>query len=337
LVGILGLGLIVGVGIYSVFHFLKSKPTPEQTALANDAPAHIVNIDNATTRPASAVAETPATRPAALAAVAIAPAAQVPALSSAQILAQGKAKLDVGELLAGRQILNDALNAGTFAPADAASAKNEISRANQTIIFSPRLFADDVYGGTYTVPPGGVLIRIAKNFNLTSEMLCRVNSLSDARKLRAAQVIKVVQGPFYAVVTKSSFTIDMYLGGVAGEKSAMYVTTFSVGLGKDNSTPNGNWIVEPGHKLTHPIYYSPRGGGVIPADDPKNPLGNYWIGLAGTEGQAVGQASYGIHGTIEPDSIGKQASMGCIRLRNDDIAMVYEMLVEGKSAIVVKD
>ena len=72
-------------------------------------------------------------------------------------------------------------------------------------------------------------------------------------------------------------------------------------------------------------------------DDPKNPLGGYWIGLTGTEGQAVGKMSYGIHGTIDQDSIGKQSSMGCIRLRASDIAMVFDMMVEGKSMVVVKD
>jgi lipoprotein-anchoring transpeptidase ErfK/SrfK len=66
-------------------------------------------------------------------------------------------------------------------------------------------------------------------------------------------------------------------------------------------------------------------------------LGGYWIGLTGTEGQALGKMSYGIHGTIDPDSIGKQSSMGCIRLRHDDIEMVYEMMVEGKSMVVVRE
>jgi len=29
--------------------------------------------------------------------------------------------------------------------------------------------------------------------------------------------------------------------------------------------------------------------------------------------------------------------MGCIRMRNEDVAIVFELLVEGKSTIVVKD
>jgi lipoprotein-anchoring transpeptidase ErfK/SrfK len=96
-------------------------------------------------------------------------------------------------------------------------------------------------------------------------------------------------------------------------------------------------MVEPQKKLKNPTYYSPRGEGVISADDPKNPLGEFWIGLAGVDGHAVGKQSYGIHGTIEPDSIGKQASMGCIRMRNEDVAEVFELLVEGRSNVTIRD
>jgi lipoprotein-anchoring transpeptidase ErfK/SrfK len=115
----------------------------------------------------------------------------------------------------------------------------------------------------------------------------------------------------------------------------MYVTSCPVGLGKDGSTPLGKWLVEPDRKVANPVYYSPRGEGVIEADDPKNPLGEFWVGLAGVDGAAVGQESYGIHGTIEPDSIGKMESMGCIRMRHDDIALVFAALVEGKSTVQI--
>jgi lipoprotein-anchoring transpeptidase ErfK/SrfK len=87
--------------------------------------------------------------------------------------------------------------------------------------------------------------------------------------------------------------------------------------------------------VKNPVYYSPRGEGVIEADDPANPLGEYWIGLAGVEGDAVGKESYGIHGTIDPTSIGRMESMGCIRLKNEDVAVLFSTLVEGKSTVLV--
>ena len=46
--------------------------------------------------------------------------------------------------------------------------------------------------------------------------------------------------------------------------------------------------------------------------------------------------SYGIHGTIDPDSIGKAASRGCIRLRDKDIVEVYDFLVKGSEVVIRK-
>jgi lipoprotein-anchoring transpeptidase ErfK/SrfK len=259
-----------------------------------------------------------------------------PSVSLSSVISTAQSDIDNGRLLSARTQLNDALQSGEISEAEATTVKTMLSQINQTIIFGRQRFADDPYGGTYVVQPGDSLARIALAHDCTWEMIGRINGI-DAKHLRSGATIKLIEGPFFAVVDKHKFTMDLYLGGLPGEKSCMYVTTYMVGLGKDNSTPVGTWMVEPHRKLKHPTYYSPRGEGVIAADDPKNPLGGYWIGLTGTEGQAVGKMSYGIHGTIDPDSIGKQSSMGCIRLHADDIAMVYDMLVEGKSMVVLKE
>jgi lipoprotein-anchoring transpeptidase ErfK/SrfK len=259
-----------------------------------------------------------------------------PSVSISAIISSAQSDMDNGRLLSARSQLNDALQSGELSGAETTTVKTMMSQINQTLIFGRQRFADDPYGGTYVVQPGDSLARIAMAHDCTWEMIGRINGI-DAKHLRSGATIKIVEGPFFAVVDKHKFTMDLYLGGLPGEKSCVYVTTYMVGLGKDNSTPVGTWMIEPHHKLKHPTYYSPRGEGVFAADDPKNPLGGYWIGLTGTEGQAVGKMSYGIHGTIDPDSIGKQSSMGCIRLHADDIAMVYDMLVEGKSMVVLKE
>jgi lipoprotein-anchoring transpeptidase ErfK/SrfK len=256
--------------------------------------------------------------------------------SPSSLLAGAKAKIDAGNLLSTRTQLNDTLQSGQLNLSDESAIKAMISQINQTVVFGREHFPDDPWGGTYSVQSGDSLAKIAAAHDTTWELLSRINGI-DPKHLRAGATIKVVEGPFFGVVDKHKFTLDLYLGGLPGERSSMYVTTFSVGLGRDQSTPVGTWMIEPHHKLKHPTYYSPRGEGVIAADDPKNPLGGYWIGLTGTEGQALGKLSYGIHGTIDPASIGKQSSMGCIRLRSEDIALVYDLMVEGKSMVVVKD
>ena len=232
-------------------------------------------------------------------------------------------------------MLNDALLSNSLSTTDTAATKKAIADINDTLIFGPRKFPEDEYGGVYLVKPGNTMKKIAAGYDLTWQFLARINGLSDPRRMQAGMSLKVIKGPFTVVVNKGAFTMDLYLGSTPGKPGSMYVRSYPVGLGREDSTPTGTWMV--GIKAKDPIYYSPRGEGVIPADDPKNPLGHRWISLIGMDGHAVGQQSYGIHGTIDPDSIGKQASMGCIRMHNEDVEVVFDLLAEGKSLVIVKD
>jgi lipoprotein-anchoring transpeptidase ErfK/SrfK len=261
-------------------------------------------------------------------------AAQVAAAKQPPSIADAKGKLDAGKVLDARASLYAALSAGNLSESETKSAKQLLNQINAKVVFSPQHFDTDPYGGTITVPPNGRLEKIARTNEVTPDLLMRINGIADARKLKAGQELKIIKGPFNALVSKSAFTLELWLGD-PGSKGALYITSFPIGLGKDDSTPTGVWAVST--KLKNPAYYSPRGQGVIAADDPKNPLGEAWIALVGTDGKAVGKTSYGIHGTIDPSSIGKQESMGCIRMRNEDVAQVYEALVDGKSIVVVKE
>ena len=76
--------------------------------------------------------------------------------------------------------------------------------------------------------------------------------------------------------------------------------------------------------------------GIISADDPENPLAERWIGLEGVAGEALRQQRYGIHGTIEPETIGQNSSMGCIRMFNEDVEALYTYLVTKHSTVTVR-
>jgi LysM repeat protein len=282
---------------------------------------------------ASSAAETANASIKAQAPVSVGPVATA---GGADAIGQAKARMQAGKLLEARDLANGPLVAGRLSGADADAARALLSEINQTLVFSTRKFPDDRFGTTYQVLPGDRLDRIGAKHALTADMLMRLNGLSDPRRLRAGAYIKVLKGPFHAVVNKGAFRLDLYLGGLPGSGGDVaYVASFPVGLGKDDSTPVGKWQVEQDRKVKNPVYYSPRGEGVIEADDPNNPLGEFWIGLTGLEGDALGKESYGIHGTIDPSSIGRQESMGCIRMKNQDVAVVFSALVEGKSTVQV--
>ena len=59
---------------------------------------------------------------------------------------------------------------------------------------------------------------------------------------------------------------------------------------------------------------------------PNNPVGVIWI--------ALDKEGVGIHGTDDPDSIGRSASHGCIRLANWDVVKLAAMVKPGVPVVV---
>lgn len=244
----------------------------------------------------------------------------------AQLIAAGKQALSANDLLAARSHFSEAL-ALDPGQSERVYLRAELTRIGDETIFSPRIFQDDPCAEGYVIKTGDNLARIAKEHEVSPELLASINGIPNPNLIRAGQRIKILKGPFRAVVDKKSFSLDVYLGDV-------YVKQFRVGLGADDSTPTGKWRVAT--KLVNPTYYPPRGGKIISADDPANPLGERWIGLEGVGGDAQGMQRYGIHGTVDPDSIGKLASMGCIRLFNEDVELLYTYLVEKHSEVIIR-
>ena len=53
--------------------------------------------------------------------------------------------------------------------------------------------------------------------------------------------------------------------------------------------------------------------------------------------RSAGMVGCGIHGTIEPETIGRNVSMGCVRLADEDIDWVYKVLTIGESLVRIHD
>jgi len=55
--------------------------------------------------------------------------------------------------------------------------------------------------------------------------------------------------------------------------------------------------------------------------NPGGPFGAFWMGLS--------KPSYGIHGTNDPSSIGREVSLGCIRMHNHDVLELSSLVPVG--------
>jgi lipoprotein-anchoring transpeptidase ErfK/SrfK len=100
-------------------------------------------------------------------------------------------------------------------------------------------------------------------------------------------------------------------------ESDRVVRVFDTAVGAPRTpSPTGRYKIV--QRIPDPTWYTK--GKIVPPGK-ANPLGPRWLGLS--------LKGYGIHGTNNPRSIGRNASHGCIRLRNHDIKALFEMVAVG--------
>lgn len=170
----------------------------------------------------------------------------------------------------------------------------------------------------YEVQHGDTLSKLARPFHVPPEFIMRINRLQSARAIQPRHTLKFVHGPFDVLVEPGEFELTVLHQG-------RFVRRFAIGTGTDeNPTPTGLFTVC--DKQVNPTKWpDPADRRKITGGSPENPLGSRWI--------AIG-LGYGIHGTNDPKSIGQKASRGCIRMNNEDVEQLYDMLVEGSRVVI---
>jgi lipoprotein-anchoring transpeptidase ErfK/SrfK len=108
------------------------------------------------------------------------------------------------------------------------------------------------------------------------------------------------------------------------------IRSFPVATGKKPSyTPEGLFTIH--EKIKNRPYYKEK----IKGGDPRNPLGDRWLGLKVTRNGKTSYA-YGIHGNNNAKSIGKYVSAGCIRMHNKDVRWLFEQIRTSTPVYIVK-
>ncbi len=100
-------------------------------------------------------------------------------------------------------------------------------------------------------------------------------------------------------------------------ESDQVVKVFDTAVGAPR-TPSPEGAFKIVQRVIDPTWYTK--GRIVPPGK-GNPLGTRWLGLS--------IKGYGIHGTNAPSSIGRNASHGCIRMRNRDVEKLFEMVSVG--------
>lgn len=196
---------------------------------------------------------------------------------------------------------------------DVSAWQKKLDQTNIKIIFSPLVIPS--VSQEYEIKPLDTLAKIAKDFNTTVELLKKSNNLS-TDKINPGRKLKVWIGKFSVLVDKSQNTLVL-------KSNEEIIKTYNVATGLNNSTPVGIFKII--NKLPNPTWY--KSGAILPAGSSENILGTRWLGFD--------MQGYGIHGTTDPSSLGKQATAGCVRMLNNEVEELYSLLPIGTAVTVV--
>jgi lipoprotein-anchoring transpeptidase ErfK/SrfK len=156
-----------------------------------------------------------------------------------------------------------------------------------------------------------------------AEGLIRLVNGLPSDKIYVGQSLKIPTSPVRIRVDKGRYLLSVFVGEIM-------IRRFRVGLGRDNRTPEGEFVIAT--REIEPAWYMP-GEGKVSFGDPRNVLGTRWLGFAPKD-DMPNASQFGIHGTKDPDSIGKNMSEGCVRMRNEAIEELFDWIPDGTKVVI---
>jgi lipoprotein-anchoring transpeptidase ErfK/SrfK len=166
----------------------------------------------------------------------------------------------------------------------------------------------------YSIQRGDKLSTIGKKFNVSPDLVGRVNHIRDERMLTVNRRLKIPKTNFSLLVNKSDNTMVLLNNG-------KFFKRYRVRTGTDDwRTPVGTFHIQT--KVKDPNWTDPKTGQRYGANDPGNQLGTRWMAFDVN-------AQLGIHGTIKPETIGQYASNGCVGMLKEDVEELFDLVPIG--------
>ena len=194
-----------------------------------------------------------------------------------------------------------------------AGAEILLGEVNVQLTLSPRPAQEKV---EYTIQPGDSINALAKKFGTTVDVIQKGNRVSGSL-IRPGDRLRVFTGKFSIQISKKDNTLVLRMND-------KFFKRYAVGTGEYGKTPVGAFTIR--DRVPQPTWW--KNGKAIPYGDTNNVLGTHWL--------ALDIPGYGIHGTWQPETIGKQASAGCIRLVNAEIEELFTLVPVGTPVTITE-
>ena len=199
--------------------------------------------------------------------------------------------------------------------ASRAAVEELLGDVNVELIMSRRGMPGKV---NYSVQEGDTLGSIVNQFVCPKLHIMKMNNIQDENRIRPGDVLRVMDHPKYEIeINKTDNTLVLTFNGE-------FFKRYKVGTGEFGTTPVGTFVID--DKIENPPWW--KDGKAIPFGDKENILGTRWMRISATE-DTTPVSGYGIHGTWDDTTLGKQSSAGCIRMSNPDVEEVFMLVPRG--------
>lgn len=197
--------------------------------------------------------------------------------------------------------------------------------------FSPELGRDFASLGVsvHRVKKGEIPGAIARGYRIGDGLLARLNRDYAPTRLRVGQELKVLDlsdRSLRLVVDRKRHRLGAWREAPGG--GWLLLAYLQVGLGAP-ATPTPSGTTKVVERARDPEWRDPVSGVVHPPGAPGNVLGGYWMRL---DPEGIGKTGIGLHGYTAEDPtlwLGRDASNGCVRMRQEDMDLVFHLALEG--------
>jgi lipoprotein-anchoring transpeptidase ErfK/SrfK len=231
-------------------------------------------------------------------------------------VSDARAAIDAGQLTSAQSVLNKVISTDP-----APEAVQLLGTVNMQLLQSALMMPGKEY---YVIQSGDYLQKIAKKYNTTVALLKTMNGM-DSDVIRLGDRLLVFNSTFTVRVSKTRNELDLMSNGKLFKR-------YSVGTGKFGKTPAVEFSII--DKIIEPPWTRPSDNKQIEYGDPDNVLGSRWMAIKSADHPEL--TGFGIHGTWERDSIGQQSSAGCIRMLNEDVEELFD-LVPRKTSVMITE
>ncbi len=168
----------------------------------------------------------------------------------------------------------------------------------------------------HRVVAGDLISKIAQQYGCTQEYILKVNGIDRPELLRIGREIWVFKNPaFELIVFKRNNSAVLTLNN-------QFFKRYTVGVGKPENVPSGTYVIRGKVKKTA-------------GATSDNALGTRWVSLAAT-GATPEAKGFGLHGTWNESTLGRQTDAGYVRFRNADIEELCTLLIDGTPVILAE-